>query len=66
MEVAVALVLARPAGTAGAVVSGGGGVILLTVTVILVAVVVLPAASLATALRVWEPLDKVVVFQAVE
>jgi hypothetical protein len=52
MEVRVELVLARPVGTDGGVVSGGGGTALLTVTVITELVVVLPAASLATAVKV--------------
>ena len=56
----------RLVGVAGAVTSGVGGAALLTVTVMEAAVVVLPAASLATAERVWVPLLRVVVFQTVE
>jgi len=48
--------------TVGGVVSG---VELLTVTVTEALVVEFPAASLATAVRVWEPLLAVVVFQEV-
>jgi hypothetical protein len=57
---------ARLAGIAGAVVSAVGGATLLTLTVTEVEVVVFPAASLATALRVWLPLLRVVVSQMVE
>src|SRR6266850_5996757 len=50
---------------AGAVIETTGGVVsaLFTVTVIAVAVFVLPAASRATAVSVWLPLEAVVVFQ---
>jgi hypothetical protein len=54
----------RPAGTLGGVVSGGGEDTLLTVTVVAAEVVVFPAASRATAVRVWLPLTASVVSQA--
>lgn len=47
----------------GAVVSLGGVTVLLTVTVTGAEVVVLPAASVATAVRLYEPLVSVVVFK---
>jgi len=42
------------------------GAVLSTVTVTAVAVVVLPAASRATAVSVWLPLEVVAVFQLIE
>jgi hypothetical protein len=54
------------AGVVGGVVSGGGITTLLTLIVIVAEGVLLPAASLATAVRVWLPLAREVVLRVVE
>jgi hypothetical protein len=68
LSVAVAASVIVPATLApllGAVIATVGGVVspFATVTVTPLLVVVLPAASRATAVRVWEPFATVVVFQ---
>ena len=63
VTVTVPETIAPEAGAVMEIVGGVGGAALFTVTESVALVVVLPAASLAMARRVWEPLAAVVVFQ---
>src|SRR5207245_944158 len=66
VEPEVGEVMATVGGTVSGTGPGGGAGLFETVTVTGEEVPVLPAASRATAVRVWEPLEAVVVSQVVE